>query len=139
MSTILVVVLSVLATLSVVFLMWTVDGLRKAHKSNEKSQEQITSLYHSHDDVHRKIDKAIDVLSGNLTNAESALQNDIRRHIEDISIDSNQRMDDINRQIEELEKECFSEMDRRLDKLYSKLYREFPQLNDNNKTEQINS
>ena len=139
MSTILVVVLSVLATLSVVFLLWTVDGLRKAHKSNEQAQEQITSLHQGHDEVHRKIDKSIDILSDNLTNVESALQNDIRRQIEDLSNESNHRMDDITRKIEELDKNVFSEIDRRLDKLYTKLYREFPQLNDNNKTEQINS
>jgi hypothetical protein len=139
MSTILVVVLSVLATLSVVFLLWTVDGLRKAHKSNEQAQEQIASLNQGHDEFHRKIDKAIDILSDNLTNVESALQNDIRRHVEDLSNEANDRMNDIGRQIEEVDKNVFSEIDRRLDKLYTKLYREFPQLNDNNKTEQINS
>lgn len=130
MNPILLVVLSVLATLSVVFLVWTVDGLRKAQKANLKSQEQITALNLAHDDTHRKIDKTIDILSDNLSNVESSLQDDIRRHNEDTHLAMDSRFRDLE-----------SDLDRRFDKLYAKLYREFPQLKETKQDaiEQINS
>lgn len=139
MNTLMIVVLSVLATLSVVFLVWTVDGLRKAHKFHQTNNEKINSLDATMtlhiQEIHHRLDNEFRSQNETLTNIESALQNDIRRHNEDLRLDSIKSYEELNQEIVKM----YSDIDRRFDKIYSKLYEMFPQLKEKNKIEQINS
>ena len=120
--------LSVFGTLLVGYFIWSIVRLREVITETKANR------------------KDINLLCDEISKSESSLQDDIRRHTEDTILHLESKVRDLNEYIlntqsnlEKTEESLIRDLDRRLDKLYTKLYREFPQLNDNNKTEQINS
>lgn len=103
MDPILISVVSVLATLLVILQIWMVRGIRKAQKNDTTHEKQILDLRNLHDDTHRKIDEIEESLIENI--------NDRGRQIEEYTLASENNIDKLK-----------SEIDRRFDKLYQKLY-----------------
>ena len=105
MEPILISVLSVLATLLVILQIWMVKGIRKAQKNDITHERQILDLHHLHDDTQRNIDEVEQSLIGNI--------DERGRRIEEYTLASENNIDNLK-----------SEIDRRFDKLYQKLYDE---------------
>ena len=105
MEPILISVLSVLATLLVILQIWMVRGIRKAQKNDTIHKKQILDLHSLHDDTQRIIDEVEQRLIGNI--------DERGRRIEEYTLASENNIDNLK-----------SEIDRRFDKLYQKLYDE---------------
>jgi hypothetical protein len=106
---------SVLGTLTFCYLVWLGLGLRKALKESSRATEWLKGLEESvsrmQSDIWREFDEMKRVL----------LQRDDEQHKEFIL-----RGDEILDEINNLRKD----IDRRFDRVYTKLYTEFPQLKD---------
>lgn len=111
----LTVLLSVLGTLLVGYLIWSIVRLREVITETKANR------------------KDINLLCDEISKSESSLQDDIRRHNEDTILhleskikDSNEYILNTQTNLEKTEENLIRDMDRRFDKLYQKLYSEFP-------------
>jgi len=109
--------LSVFGTLSVGYFIWSIVRLREVTARSKANQEDVISI----------LDE--------LPKIESNIQNDIRRHNEDTILHLESRVRDVSEcllstqnQLDRFEENASRDLDRRFDKLYQKLYTEFPNL-----------
>jgi len=117
---------SVLGTLTFGYFVWLGLGLRKALKRTEESLDGIARL-----------DKAVDSeLARAWRNMENE-SNEVNRRINDVLVRLDSQKDetfeaqrhDVNIILDEIDK-IRKDIDRRFDRVYLKLYTEFPQLKD---------
>lgn len=124
METTTIVVLSVASTLVIIGLIAMVIGLRKAHKQINHLLETSNSNIRHHEEIHDRISKE----SENLNRIICTLENNIHRRIDETLQQADEQYANISRHTEETWKENQSDLDRRFDRLYSKIYEALPQL-----------
>mgnify|MGYP001250923055 FL=1 len=133
MDTIIIIGLSVLATLMSVSVIWAVNGLRKSQIDIKYMKEELNSIHLMMDEIESSLWEDIKTCNNKRESSESDLHNEIRKYNEDVYEYTESKIKETNEYILATQ----TELDRRFDKIYTKLYREFPQLND--KVQQINS
>jgi Mg2+ and Co2+ transporter CorA len=113
----LTVLLSVLGTLLVGYFIWSIVRLR----------EVITETKANRKDVN--------YLNDSLGKVESQIQNDIRRHNEDVTLHLESKIQELNEYIlntqtnlDKFDELINRDIDRRFDKLYQKIYSECPSM-----------
>jgi len=142
METTTIVVLSVASTLVIIGLIAMVNGLRKAHKQITHLLETSNSSIRHHEEIHNRISEE----NENLNRFICTLENNIHRRIDETLQQAEKKYDGIHRRIDETLqqadqqyanisrhadetwKENQSDLDRRFDRLYSKIYEALPQL-----------
>ena len=142
METTTIVVLSVASTLVIIGLIAMVIGLRKAHKQITDLLETSNSSIRHHEEIHDRISKE----SENLNQIICTMENNIHRRVDEAENEAEKKYDSIHRRIDETLqqadeqyanisrhadetwKENQSDLDRRFDRLYSKIYEALPQL-----------
>jgi|688.fasta_scaffold104724_8 septal ring factor EnvC (AmiA/AmiB activator) len=109
--------LSVFGTLLIGYFIWSIVRLREVITETKTNR------------------KDINLLCGEISQTESNIQNDIRRHNEDTILHLESKIRDVNEfllstqnQLDRFEENISKDLDRRFDKLYQKLYTEFPNL-----------
>ena len=124
METTTIVVLSVASTLVIIGLIAMVIGLRKAHKQINHLLETSNSSIRHHEEIHDRISKE----SENLNRIICTLENNIHRRVDETLQQADEQYANISRHADETWKENQSDLDRRFDRLYSKIYEALPQL-----------
>ena len=142
METTTIVVLSVASTLVIIGLIAMVIGLRKAHKQITDLLETSNSSIRHHEEIHDRISKErenrnqiICTMENNILRRVDEAENEaekkydsIHRRIDETLQQADQQYVNISRHAEETWKENQSDLDRRFDRLYSKIYEALPQL-----------
>ena len=120
METIVTIGLSVMSTLVVVFFIWAAIGLRKVQGDISdmnlllrEFESDMEGVYDNLEDISDSNDNDIQNCRDKLDKAEDHLHNEIRKYNED----------SLN-YTEEKIREIYSDLDRRFDKIYTKLYQE---------------
>jgi|APGre2960657423_1045063.scaffolds.fasta_scaffold30083_3 hypothetical protein len=142
METTTIVVLSVASTLVIIGLIAMVNGLRKAHKQINHLLETSNSSICHYEEIHNQISEEHE----NLNRIICTLENNIHLRVDEAASEAEKKYDGIHRRIdetlqqadqqyvnisrhaEETWKENQSDLDRRFDRLYSKIYEALPQL-----------
>ena len=124
METTTIVVLSVASTLVIIGLIAMVIGLRKAHKQITDLLETSNSSIRHHEEIHDRISKERE----NRNQIICTMENNIHRRIDETLQQADEQYANISRHTEETWKENQSDLDRRFDRLYSKIYEALPQL-----------
>ena len=120
METIVTIGLSVMSTLVVVFFIWAAIGLRKVQGDISdmnlllrEFESDMEGVYDNLEDISDSNDNDIQNCRDKSDKAEDHLHNEIRKYNED----------SLN-YTEEKIREIYSDLDRRFDKIYTKLYQE---------------
>ena len=142
METTTIVVLSVATTLVIIGLIAMVIGLRKAHKQITHLLEDQRTNEATHKAIRDRISEEIE----NLNRIICTIENNIHRRVDEAENEAEKKYDSIHRRIdetlqqadqqyvnisrhaEETWKENQSDLDRRFDRLYNKIYEALPQL-----------
>lgn len=119
MTIILTVVLSVLATLALIYFVWIGLGLRKAQKINESLQADINGLTHT-------IEATREHFNQRFENDFDEIRKNLEFEFRGIREDHN----DIRRNLHEAGDRFQRDQDRRFDRIYHKIYTKFPELKD---------
>ena len=124
METTTIVVLSVASTLVIIGLIAMVIGLRKAHKQITNLLETSNSFIRHHEEIHDRISKE----SEQINRIIHTMDDNIHRRVDETLQQADEQYANISRHTEETWKENQSDLDRRFDRLYSKIYEALPQL-----------
>lgn len=134
METIVTIGLSVMSTLVVVFFIWAAMGIRKVQGNIDdmnlllrEFESDMEGVYDSLEDISDSNGNDIQNCRDKSDKAEDHLHNEIRKYSEDSF-----------NYTEEKVREIYSDLDRRFDKIYTKLYQECPNMKPEKDT-QINS
>ena len=134
METIVTIGLSVMSTLMVVFFIWAVMGIRKVQGDISDMNLLLREFESDMENVYDSLDDISDSNSSDIQNcrdksdkAEDHLHNEIRKYNEDSFTYTESKI-----------REIYSDLDRRFDKIYTKLYQECPNMKPEKDT-QINS
>lgn len=111
---------SVLGTLTFGYLVWLGLGLRKALEQSSRSLTEIDNLYRMLNENDREIHERLNRMADQL-----------HHRIEQVLKDQLAEDENFHEEINSFRKE----LDRRFDKVYQKLYTEFPQLSEVNEVE----
>ena len=111
---------SVLGTLTFGYLVWLGLGLRKALSQSARSLTEIDSIYRMINENDREIHERLNRMADQL-----------HHRIEQVLKDQLAEDENFHEEINSFRKE----LDRRFDKVYQKLYTEFPQLSEVNEVE----